>query len=167
MPGCPGTHSVDQAGLQLRNLPASASQVLGLQACATTAWLSLKSLRGFGLTQGHTHAELVHLTLRCNWCSFLILSPIFLNTTQGQYQYVLKQRKKTLCCPLQFQTVLFFVLLLLLLFSRQGFSVQPWLSWNSLCRPGWPQTQKSACLCLPCAGIKGVRHHHPAQTVLF
>jgi hypothetical protein len=29
-PGCPGTHSVDQAGLELRNLPASASQVLGL-----------------------------------------------------------------------------------------------------------------------------------------
>jgi hypothetical protein len=37
-PGCPGTHSLDQAGLKLRNLPASASQVLGLKACATTAW---------------------------------------------------------------------------------------------------------------------------------
>ncbi|GAB1302366.1 Kinesin-like protein KIF11 [Apodemus speciosus] len=36
-PGCPGTHSVDQAGLELRNPPASASQVLGLKACATTA----------------------------------------------------------------------------------------------------------------------------------
>jgi hypothetical protein len=32
-PGCPGTHSVDQAGLELRNLPASASQVLGLKTC--------------------------------------------------------------------------------------------------------------------------------------
>jgi len=30
---------------------------------------------------------------------------------------------------------------------------------NSLCRPGWPQTQKFACLCLPSAGIKGMRHH--------
>jgi hypothetical protein len=28
-PGCPGTHFVDQAGLELRNLPASASPVLG------------------------------------------------------------------------------------------------------------------------------------------
>jgi hypothetical protein len=37
-PDYPGTHSVDQAGLELRNLPASASQVLGLQACTTTAW---------------------------------------------------------------------------------------------------------------------------------
>ena len=36
-PSCPGTHSVDQAGLKLRNPPASASQVLGLKACATTA----------------------------------------------------------------------------------------------------------------------------------
>jgi hypothetical protein len=35
-PGCPGTHSVDQAGLELKNLPASASQVLGLKVCATT-----------------------------------------------------------------------------------------------------------------------------------
>jgi hypothetical protein len=32
-PGCPGTHSVDQAGLELRNPPASASQVLGSKAC--------------------------------------------------------------------------------------------------------------------------------------
>jgi hypothetical protein len=34
-PGCPGAHFVDQAGLELRNLPASASRVLGLKACAT------------------------------------------------------------------------------------------------------------------------------------
>jgi hypothetical protein len=38
-PDCPGTHSVDQAGLELRNPPASASQVLGLKACATSARL--------------------------------------------------------------------------------------------------------------------------------
>jgi hypothetical protein len=36
-PCCPETHFVDQAGLELRNQPASASQVLGLKACATTA----------------------------------------------------------------------------------------------------------------------------------
>jgi hypothetical protein len=35
-PGCPVTHFVDQAGLELRNLPASASRVLGLKACTTT-----------------------------------------------------------------------------------------------------------------------------------
>jgi hypothetical protein len=34
-PGCPGTHFVDQAGLELRHLPASASRVLGLKVCAT------------------------------------------------------------------------------------------------------------------------------------
>jgi hypothetical protein len=34
IPGCPGTHFVDQAGLELRNPPASASRVLGLKACA-------------------------------------------------------------------------------------------------------------------------------------
>ena len=35
-PGCPETHFVDQAGLEFRNLPASASRVLGLKVCATT-----------------------------------------------------------------------------------------------------------------------------------
>jgi hypothetical protein len=35
-PGCPGTHFVDQAGLELRNPPASASLVLGLKVYATT-----------------------------------------------------------------------------------------------------------------------------------
>jgi hypothetical protein len=42
-PGCPGTHSVDQAGLELRNLLASASQVLGLKVFATCpAYLHFK-----------------------------------------------------------------------------------------------------------------------------
>jgi hypothetical protein len=58
-------------------------------------------------------------------------------------------------------TYLFTYLFIYWFFLRQGFSVYPWLSWNSLCRPGWPQTQKSACLCLPSAGIKGVCHHAP------
>ena len=41
-PGCPGTHSVDQAGLELRNPLASASPVLGLKVCATAARLFLR-----------------------------------------------------------------------------------------------------------------------------
>jgi hypothetical protein len=36
-PGCPGTHSVDQAVLELRDPPASDFRVLGLKVCATTA----------------------------------------------------------------------------------------------------------------------------------
>jgi hypothetical protein len=50
-PGCPETHSVDQAGLELRYLSVSASQVLGIKTCATTAQLvpcySLLVLFGF------------------------------------------------------------------------------------------------------------------------
>jgi hypothetical protein len=45
-PGWPGTHSVDQAGLKLRNLPASASKVLGLKACNTTVWQYFQFLSG-------------------------------------------------------------------------------------------------------------------------
>jgi hypothetical protein len=63
--------------------------------------------------------------------------------------------------------ILFFCLFVCFVFSRQGFSVWPWLSWNSLCRPDWPRTQKSACLCLPSAGTKGVRHHCLAVIVII
>jgi hypothetical protein len=45
--GCPGTHSIDQAGLELRNLAASASQVLGLKACATMPGANSFKLRKF------------------------------------------------------------------------------------------------------------------------
>jgi hypothetical protein len=44
-PGCLGTHSVDQAGLKLRNLPASASRVLGSKACTTNAQILCKNLK--------------------------------------------------------------------------------------------------------------------------
>ena len=44
-PGCPGAHSVDQAGLIPyfieRSPPSSASQALGLKECTTTARLAL------------------------------------------------------------------------------------------------------------------------------
>ena len=38
---------------------------------------------------------------------------------------------------------------------------------NSLRRPGWPQTQKFACLCLPNAGIKGMSHHAWPPILIF
>jgi hypothetical protein len=52
-PGCPGTHSVDQAGLELRNPPASASQVLGLKAYATTAQPFLHFFTGMVANASH------------------------------------------------------------------------------------------------------------------
>jgi hypothetical protein len=70
-PGCPGTHFVDQAGLKLRNPPASASQVLGLKACATTTWLyhwfysltTLKSSRSQKEEKEHKYKQgnMVHM----------------------------------------------------------------------------------------------------------
>jgi hypothetical protein len=54
-PGCPGTHFVDQTGLELRNPPASASQVLGLKACTTTPGLGAGDSRllAFDLRWSH------------------------------------------------------------------------------------------------------------------
>jgi hypothetical protein len=57
-PGCPGTHSVDQAGLKLRNPPASASQVLGSKACATRPSNSLF----LKWTCGRREGSVVHST---------------------------------------------------------------------------------------------------------
>jgi hypothetical protein len=61
-PGCPGTHFVDQAGLELRNPPASASRVLGLKACA---WLVITLLKGivYTYTQTHKASKKVYQTL--------------------------------------------------------------------------------------------------------
>jgi hypothetical protein len=50
-PGCPGTHSVDQAGLEFRYLPASGSQVLGLKTSTTTAWPLFLFLRHSDMAQ--------------------------------------------------------------------------------------------------------------------
>lgn len=50
-------------------------------------------------------------------------------------------------------------------FSREDFFVYPWVSWNFLW-PGWPQLQRSVCLCHPMAGIK-VRHHRSAFQSCF
>jgi hypothetical protein len=61
----------------------------------------------------------------------------------------------------------FFIFVYILSFLRQGFSVSPWLSWNSFCRPALSWTQKSTYLCLPSAEIKGVCHHYPAPTGLL
>jgi hypothetical protein len=50
-PGCPGTHFVDQAGLELRNLPAFASRVLGLKACSTTPGFHLRLLNAVKMVE--------------------------------------------------------------------------------------------------------------------
>ena len=60
------------------------------------------------------------------------------------------------CFFLSFIILFYYILFY---FFRDRVSLQLWLSWNSLCRPGWPRTLKSTCLCLPSAGFKGVRHH--------
>jgi hypothetical protein len=69
-PGYPGTHSVDQADLKLRNSPASASQVLGLKAWATTpgSYLKIFYFKDFYLCVCTCHVytlcenKLMHLT---------------------------------------------------------------------------------------------------------
>jgi hypothetical protein len=99
-PDCPGTHSVDQGGLELRNLPASASQVLGIKACATTR---------------PAPSSIFMLTCCCCCC----------------------------CCCCRWRS--HYVVL-------AGLELTMW-TWMSL------TSQRSACLCHPSVGIKGMYHH--------
>jgi hypothetical protein len=67
-----------------------------------------------------------------------------------------------------FITLFCFVLFCFVLFCFEtGFLCVAWLSWNLLCRPSWLQIQRSTCLCLPSAGIKGMCHHCSAKHIYF
>jgi hypothetical protein len=57
-----------------------------------------------------------------------------------------------------------FSFFLLFCFFQDRVSV--WLTWNLLCRPGWHWIQRSACLCLLNAVIKG-GHHHTQLIIRF
>lgn len=43
--------------------------------------------------------------------------------------------------------------------SLSGSHPYPWLTWNLLCSPGWPQTQKIYPPVIPSSGIKHMCHH--------
>jgi hypothetical protein len=53
--GCPRTHFVDQAGLKLRNPLASASQVLGSKASATTPGSKTVLIKTVLMAEGVEH----------------------------------------------------------------------------------------------------------------
>jgi hypothetical protein len=57
-----------------------------------------------------------------------------------------------------YQYLVLFSVLFFFWFFETGY---PWLSWNSLCRPGWPRTQKSPCLCFLSTRIKSAHNHCP------
>jgi hypothetical protein len=59
----------------------------------------------------------------------------------------------------------FFIYLFIFVFWDRVSLCSPGCPRTHFCRPGWPWTQKSACLSLPSAGIKGVRHHHQAISI--
>ena len=89
--------------------------------------------------------------------------PIVLSDITGTI-FLIQQFKYKLCL-----TDFFFLSFSFLVFgfSSQGFSVQPWMSWNALCRPGRLRTQKSTCLCLPSAGTKVVCQNTQGLISLF
>jgi hypothetical protein len=61
IPGYPGTHSIGQAGLELRDPPATASKVLGLKVCTTSAQSALE-------ISNRTHCSLYLLTYSALQC---------------------------------------------------------------------------------------------------
>jgi hypothetical protein len=78
-PGCPGTHFVDQAGLELRNPPASASQVLGLKVCTTMS--SLKIIFSFFKNPAISVSSMLSTRSQCYL--YLHVFRVILEFTQG------------------------------------------------------------------------------------
>jgi hypothetical protein len=68
---CPGTHSVDQTGLEIRISPASASQVLRVKACATT-WPEY-----ILITKQAYAVDLLITRGKCFFCSFVFFFYVF------------------------------------------------------------------------------------------
>ena len=60
---------VDQAGLELRNSSASASQVLGLKAWATTAWLFYFYFFKFQILKWFVHYSIF---IKVDWVTFSV-----------------------------------------------------------------------------------------------
>ena len=73
-PGCPGTHSVDQAGLHLRNAPAPASQV--------SQWWHVPPLPGQIVISHHVSARRSKRTFNCQVIYFHP-TPIFKTHSQA------------------------------------------------------------------------------------
>ena len=63
-PGWPGTHSVDEAGLKLRDPPASASWVLEFKVCPSIIWLIHYLIQ----TLPQPSAETFGGSLQHSWC---------------------------------------------------------------------------------------------------
>jgi hypothetical protein len=82
-PDCPGTHSVDQAGLELRNPPAS--QVLGLKACPTTPGSCFSFI--ISLLQPNSHTTKC-VFFFCQFCGYAIVL-LFLACSSVLFCFVL------------------------------------------------------------------------------
>jgi hypothetical protein len=85
-PGCPGTHFADQAGLELRNPPASASQVLGLKVCTTTP--SLTSFLNSTFERTHSCPLLALKSQCCHLVIMVLVSVPSLNSETAIEKFV-------------------------------------------------------------------------------
>jgi hypothetical protein len=100
-------------------------QVLkGAVLSSTTGTLSITVEYSKGKEAGFT----VKSCSGADWLPWLWLS-LFELSRDALLQYL---------CFYHQSSILFTYLFIYFGFSRQGFSVYPLLSWNSLCRPGWP-----------------------------
>ena len=92
----------------------------------------------------------LHFLLFFSFISFLSWVQLVLSTCMWMWGRKKLQLERCYVLGCKYQ-----VYLNILFACLQTLTVYPWLSWNSIFRPGWPWTQRSACLCFPSARIKG------------
>ncbi|GAB1293587.1 Translin-associated factor X-interacting protein 1 [Apodemus speciosus] len=188
-PGCPGTHSVDQAGLELRNPPASASQSAGIKVvhhhCLAEPY---REIFEFFIEDFKTYKPLLSSIKNAYEVMLGLLLSFESKCVESGEAWERWLYSEGLAVLLSFESkcVESGEALQRRLYS-EGLAVLPedlvqtaptcsqkTMYTNDLSNQGsvTPAYQtglelKSTCLCLPSAGIKGVRYHRPAEAGSF
>jgi hypothetical protein len=120
-PGCPGTHSVEQAHLVLRNLSTSASQVLWLKACITIAWLWIQLLNIHFRIKNYlvrTKSKIL-CVLKYNSFGFILELLCLLSISFPSFD---------LSCPIFDDTVLFYVIIFYFILFKIEWMNEWWMN---------------------------------------
>ena len=112
----------------------------------------------------HTHARMRARGRGCILCKFPWSALIPVN--QNNLSIVPLQSLRFCWNLMSRKSSNYFVLLFCFVLFLDRVSRVALAVWNSLCRPGWPQIQKSTYLCLPSAGIEDMHHHRQAKLIV-
>ncbi|GAB1294851.1 T cell activation inhibitor, mitochondrial [Apodemus speciosus] len=147
-PGCLGTHSVDQAGLEYTET------CLCLLPFASACWELFESLPSYFDLQRRMSALEDQISSLLGGIQVVYIEEFQPALTLEEYYSLLDTFHNQLLrsgLPPYPQSLSGLQMILSRIYLCSPDCPG---TWNSLSRPDWPQTQRSACLCLPILGLK-------------